>query len=144
MRYFFFMCCSALCLASAALSAAELQLTQAEVRAPLPGRTVTAGYFQLQNDSTKSIELVSASSPAFEVIELHQHIEQDGMMRMVEVASIEVDAGARLIFAPGGLHMMMFTPTQPLVIGETVPVTLQFKDGSQLQFAFPLVAMPRR
>ena len=144
MRYFFLMCCSVFGLVSGALSAAELHLTQAEVRAPLPGRTVTAGYFQLQNDTTKRIELVSASSPAFEVIELHQHIEQDGMMRMVEVESIEVDAGARLIFAPGGLHMMMFTPTQALVIGETIPVTLQFNDGSQLLFEFPLVAMPRR
>lgn len=144
MRYFLILCCIVLCLTPAIAQAESLQLTQGEVRVPMPGRSVTAGYFTLHNASTKTIELIGASSPAFQRIELHQHIEQDGMMRMVEVAAIEVDAGATLVFQPGGLHLMLFDPLVPLSVGEEISVTLIFAAGEQLTVNLPLTAMPRR
>lgn len=144
MRYFLILCCVWFGFASSAVFAVPLQLTQGEIRVPMPGRTVTAGYFTLQNTTNETLELVAATSPAFTQIELHQHIEQDGMMRMVEVASVELSAGATVIFQPGGLHLMLFEPLQPLNAGDTLPVTLHFADGKQLDAVLPLVAMPRR
>ncbi len=144
MRYILSSCLAFCCLLSLPLAATELQLRQAEIRAPLPGRTVTAGYFELQNTSAQTIEVVGARSPAFARIELHQHIEHEGMMRMVEVESIEVAPGATLRFQPGGLHLMLFTPQQPISVGDTVPLSLLFLDGSELLLEFPIVAMPRR
>jgi len=144
MRYFLILCCVWFGLTSSAVGAASLQLTQGEIRVPMPGRTVTAGYFTLQNTTNETVELVAASSPAFSQIELHQHIEQEGMMRMVEVESIELAAGATVIFQPGGLHLMLFEPLQPLNAGDTLPLTLHFADGKQLDVVLPLVAMPRR
>jgi copper(I)-binding protein len=109
--------------------AAELQLVQGEIRLPMPGRTVTAGYVSLQNQSPEMQELVAASSPVFERIELHTHIEQDGMMRMVEVESIELEPGATLLMQPGGLHLMLFEPLHSLALGEMVPIQLRFTSG---------------
>lgn len=144
MRYFLILCCVWFGLTSSAVGAASLQLTQGEIRVPMPGRTVTAGYFTLQNTTNETVELVAASSTAFSQIELHQHIEQEGMMRMVEVESIELAAGATVIFQPGGLHLMLFEPLQPLNAGDTLPLTLHFADGKQLDVVLLLVAMPRR
>lgn len=124
--------------------AAELQLTQGEVRVPMPGRTVTAGYFSLVNNSAAAVELVKASSSAFARVELHQHIKQDDVMRMVEVEAISVDPGATLVFQPGGLHLMLFEPQVALTVGDTVSVTLYFADNTTKELQLPLTAMPRR
>lgn len=124
--------------------AAELQLTQGEVRVPMPGRTVTAGYFSLVNNSAAAVELVKASSPAFARVELHQHIKQGDVMRMVEVEAISVDPGATLVFQPGGLHLMLFEPQVALTVGDTVSVTLYFADNTTKELQLPLTAMPRR
>lgn len=124
--------------------AAELQLTQGEVRVPMPGRTVTAGYFSLVNNSAAAVELVKASSSAFARVELHQHIKQGDVMRMVEVEAISVDPGATLVFQPGGLHLMLFEPQVALTVGDTVSVTLYFADNTTKELQLPLTAMPRR
>lgn len=144
MRYFLILYCIVLCFTPAIAQTALLQLQQGEIRVPMPGRTVTAGYFTLHNASADAVELTGASSDAFKRIELHQHIEHDGMMRMVEVAAIEVDAGATLVFQPGGLHLMLFEPQQSLTVGNEISVTLEFADGQQLTISLPLTAMPRR
>lgn len=123
---------------------ATIKFEQGEVRQPMPGRTVTAGYVSLLNTGSELVELVAAASERFQRIELHTHIEQQGMMRMVEVAGIEMDAGARLVMQPGGLHLMLFEPTQPLVLGETIQVTLYFQDQTELHVQLPVTAMPRR
>lgn len=124
--------------------ATELQLTQGEVRVPMPGRSVTAGYFTLVNNTTAAVDLVKASSPAFARVELHQHIKQDDVMRMVEVESISVDPGATLVFQPGGLHLMLFEPQVALTVGDSVSVTLHFADNTAKELQLPLTATPRR
>lgn len=124
--------------------AADVQLVQGEIRLPMPGRTVTAGYISIQNQSPQMQELVAASSPLFQRIELHTHIEQNGMMRMVEVEGIELEPGATLQMQPGGLHLMLFEPRQSLALGQMVPIQLRFTSGSVLQLELPVTAMPIR
>lgn len=133
-----------LAFATPVFSAATLELQQGEVRVPMPGRTVTAGYFTLHNPTEAEVELISASSTAFARIELHQHIKQGDVMRMVEVESISIAPGATLVFQPGGLHLMLFEPLNELTVGEHVAVTLYFADQSTLTADLPLTAMPRR
>lgn len=129
---------------STGLQAADVRLVQGEIRLPMPGRTVTAGYVSIQNQSPQMLELVAASSPLFQRIELHTHIEQNGMMRMVEVEGIELEPGATLQMQPGGLHLMLFEPKQSLALGEKVPIQLRFTSGSVLQLELPVTAMPIR
>ena len=114
------------------------------VRQPMPGRTVTAGYFTLHNHSTQPTLLTAASSSMFARAELHQHSHKDGMMRMEQVEEIAIAGGGSVELAPGGLHLMLFEPSKTLEIGQTVPVLLHFADGQQLTLALPVVAMPKR
>lgn len=128
------------------LSATEsaLIVDNGQIRQPMPGRTVTAGYFTLYNHSEQDASLTGISSNAFERIELHQHSHKDGMMRMEKLDQITVAAGEKVSLAPGGLHLMLFEPAAELEIGQTVAVLLHFADGQQLTVALPIVAMPKR
>ena len=50
---------------SFAANAAELIVTDGQVRVPMPGRTVTAGYFTIQNNTADPVSLTAARSTAF-------------------------------------------------------------------------------
>ncbi|MEE2023302.1 MULTISPECIES: copper chaperone PCu(A)C [Alkalimonas] len=114
------------------------------VRVPMPGRTVTAGYLTLRNNSTQMRQLVAVQSDAFNRIELHTHTHVDGMMRMVQVDAIDIAAAGETVLQPGGLHLMLFEPTTSLEENELVTLQLQFDDGTQLQVDARLVLPPRR
>lgn len=131
-------------LASMPAIATELTVTNGQVRVPMPGRTVTAGYFTINNTSISPVKLMSVESAAFERAELHQHTHQDGVMRMEQVAYIDIAAEASVSLQPGGLHLMLFNPLQPLLAGESVTVTLNFSNGQQVELSMPLTEMPRR
>lgn len=121
-----------------------LSVENGQVRQPMPGRTVTAGYLTLHNPTDQAMRLTGVSSPAFERVELHQHSHKDGMMRMEEIDEIVINAQSSVELAPGGLHLMLFTPQSELEIGQTVPVLLHFANGQQLDTVLPVVAMPKR
>lgn len=127
-----------------AAAATPLVVEAGQVRQPLPGRTVTAGYFTLHNYSQMDVSLIAVNSSAFKRVELHQHSHKDGMMRMEQVEEISIAAGGSIELAPGGLHLMLFEPLVSLEIGQTVTVLLHFTDGQQLTVALPVVAMPKR
>ena len=95
------------------------------------GPDVAAGGFMvLENGGDADDALVSASSPDFGSIELHETIEGgDGMMAMQPVASIPVVAGASTELKPGSYHLMLFEPTGEIEIGQTVEITLAFEQG---------------
>ncbi len=122
----------------------ELVVTDAQIRVPMPGRTVTAGYFTLTNHNHDTVSLVAAESPAFKRVELHQHVHKDGVMRMEQITQIDVASHASVQLKPGGLHLMLFEPQHELKVGESVSLTLHFADKTTLTTQIPLVSVPKR
>jgi copper(I)-binding protein len=116
-------------------SAAGLSITDAWIRL-LPAGAPAGGYFTLHNDTKASAELLGASSQAFGKVMLHKTMEQHGRSMMMEAGKIEVPAGGKLEFAPGGYHMMMMMPRRKLAVGERVPVTLELSGGRKLTASF--------
>lgn len=121
---------------------AEVLVTEASVREMLPGRSMTAGYFSITNNSTSDAELISATSPGFASIELHQHSHKDGMMKMEQVQSVVVAAGEQVHFQPGGLHLMMFDAKTSITQGQQIPLRLEFKDGQSVEVQATVSAIP--
>ncbi len=121
---------------------AEVVVTEATVREMLPGRSMTAGYFSISNSGTADAELVSASSPQFGAIELHQHSHKDGMMKMEQVQSVRIAAGQQLHFQPGGLHLMLFDAKTSISKGQQIPLRLTFKDGQIIEVQASVSAIP--
>ena len=111
----------------------DLEITDARVRTPVPGRDTTAGYFVLRNNTTATVTLQGARSPHARSIEIHRTYVKDDRVRMQRVRASDIEPGQQLEFAPGGLHLMIFGVTD---MPEPFPITLLFTDGRQLSVPF--------
>lgn len=88
----------------------------------------------LQNTGSKADRLMSVSTSAAAVVEVHETFTQaDGMMGMRPVKDgLEVPPGATVTLKPGGYHIMMMNLRQQLVEGQTVKLSLRFASGKQV------------
>jgi copper(I)-binding protein len=103
-----------------------------------------AGFLAITNRGTAADRLVSASSPAARVTELHTHIREGEVMRMRPVPSIEIPAGQTVTLQPGGLHLMLIGLVQPLVQGGTAPVILRFERAGEVRVELAIQAAGAR
>jgi copper(I)-binding protein len=72
-------------------------------------------------------------------------VERDGeVMRMREVAAIPVPARGSVTLQPGGLHLMLIGLTAPLVVGDTIPVTLRFERAGEMRVMLAVQAAGAR
>lgn len=108
---------------------------------PAPG-VPGVGFLTVTNTGSKADQLLSIESPLVQRIEIHQMRINDGVMQMRAMqGGVAVPAGKSVTFAPGGLHLMLFAPTTPLVVNMRVPVTLHFKYAGTVQAV--LIVQPR-
>lgn len=90
---------------------------------------VGAVFLQLENHRAVDCTLQSAASDAAERVELHTHLEEDGVMKMTQIeGGIPVAAGATHALDRGGDHIMLLGLTAPLSDGDMVTLTLDFGD----------------
>jgi copper(I)-binding protein len=64
--------------------------------------------------------------------ELHQSIDDHGVMKMRPVAALPVEPGKPVTLAPGGYHIMLMGLKQPLKQGDSFPITLSFAKAGQV------------
>ena len=107
-------------------------------RAVPPGQPNSAVFMRISNDGSDDRALLSAASTVSEVVKLHTHRMEDGMMKMRRVDQIELPAGETVTLAPGGLHVMLIGLKQQLQPGDDVPLTLTLDDGSELSLMAPV------
>jgi copper(I)-binding protein len=108
------------------------------VRAVPPGQPNSAAFMTIMNKGENPVALVSASSSAAGVVELHTHVHEDGMMKMRRIEKIDVPAGGSTALEPGGLHVMLIGLTQDLKPEDKVAITLEFSDGSTQELEAPV------
>jgi periplasmic copper chaperone A len=130
--------------ASWAAGPSSVTVTDPYARAVPPGQPNSAVFMTLTNDSDKPLALVAAESPAAKTVELHTHVKDGGMMRMIRIDRIDVPAHGTVKLEPGALHVMLIGLTGDLAVGGNVDVTLAFDDGTKQQVKAPVrqVAKP--
>lgn len=99
------------------------------IREAPPTAPALGGFMVVHNHSDREQAIVGASSPAFGQVELHRTVADGGVMRMVHQERIAIPAQGQVVLEPGGYHLMLMQPRQPLKAGDTVAVTLRFDDG---------------
>ncbi len=114
---------------------AQMQIEKPWARATAPGAKVAGGYMLIRNRGAAD-KLVSASSPSAGKVELHVHINDNGVMKMREVPGYEVPAKGQFELKPGGAHLMFMDLKRPFKEGEKVPVTLKFEKAGELSAVF--------
>lgn len=133
--------CAALCLSTALYAgnaADSVEVDGAFARAVPPGQPNSASFLSLTNRDDVDHALTGADSNASEVVELHTHLMEDGMMKMRRVDKIDLPAGETVKLEPGGLHIMLIGLEKQLMPGEDVEVTLIFEDGSRTTLKAPV------
>ncbi len=113
------------------IALAELDIRDPWIKNLPPSVPVRAGYMTIHNPQSKAVSIVSLRSDAFASIEIHQTIEQDGMMRMEQVPSLTIEANSSVQLAPGGLHLMMMNPSEPTQPGDLLEIVIVLDDGSE-------------
>ena len=109
-----------------------IEVQQAWIREAPPASRVLAGYMTIINTGDAPAEITGISSPDFARAELHHTRVEDGVARMVPVASIPVPAGGRVRLEPGGMHLMLFDPGRPLKSGDVVRLEVKQNGGATL------------
>lgn len=133
-------CAAANPAAPAATAAAgdSINLQDAWVKAVDDG--MSAAFGTLENDGPTAVTVVSATTPASGMAELHETVENEAgeMVMRPREGGFTVPAGGSLELAPGGNHIMLMDLTAPLEAGAEASFTLTFSDGSTYDFSAPV------
>ena len=111
------------------VAADGVSVSDAWARATPGGAASGAAYLMLMGGD-KADALTGASTPVATTAELHQTISDQGVMKMRPVASVAIPAGGMVTFKPGGYHVMLSGLKNPLVAGQTFPLTLTFQHAA--------------
>jgi periplasmic copper chaperone A len=115
---------------------AQVQIEQPWTRATAPGAQVAGGYMTIRNAGAAD-KLISVSSPAAAKVELHVHINDNGVMKMREVpGGYDIPAKGAFELKPGGAHLMFMDLKTPLKEGDKVPVKMKFEKAGEVSAEF--------
>ena len=111
---------------STSVFAGDIQIDGAWARATVPGRNSANVYMFI--NSKQAVTLVGASSNASTAAELRTMTHKNGMMKTIEIKSIDIPANSRMdMSSEHGYHVTLVDLKAPLKAGETVPLTLSFE-----------------
>lgn len=110
----------------------KVVVSNAQIRDFLPGSKSSAGYLTLVNHGDTVIELTKVSIENLGRVEVHEHQHVNGMMKMQKIDVLQIKAHQQLDFKPGGYHLMVFEPKEPLKIGQELKLTLYFSNGDRV------------
>ncbi len=117
---------------NSAVSAQAIEVQSAIVRMVPAGQKVSAAFFTLLNPDSRDRTLVAARSDAASAVEVHEHVMQDGLMKMRRVQSLMLPGHGSVTLEPGGLHLMLIGLTRALQLDEVILIELEFADGERV------------
>lgn len=94
-------------------------------------------YFRVTNNTGGKITLAGVHVQGVGRAEMHR--TSGGAMAPVD--HVDIDAGAAVAFAPGGLHVMAFDIADTLKAGGETELTLTFADGDKLSLPIKVEPM---
>lgn len=139
--FFKFIITSAAFLAPLAATQAQVTVNEPWVRATVPQQKATGAFMNLS--ATSSARLVSAKSPAANIVEIHEMVMEGNLMKMRAIPGIEIPAGQTLSLKPGSYHVMLIDLKQQIKDGDTVPITLVFEGLDKKQQTLEIKATAR-
>ena len=102
-----------------------IDLQHVWARPTIGAGTSGAVYFTV-TDRGAPDQLVGASTPVAATAEVHESIDDHGVMKMRPVPSLALEPGKPVTLKPGGYHVMLTGVKAPLKAGDSFPITLTF------------------
>lgn len=110
---------------SACNASGDVEVHQAWVRPTMQGENA-AVYFTIHNHTTDADELIGASSPVADAVEIHESKMENDIMQMNKIEAIALDPDEEITLQPGGYHIMLVSVKEELVLGEHIGLILHF------------------
>lgn len=100
---------------------------------------MSAAFGDIKNTGTEDVTVVSVTSPASGMLELHETVENESgaMVMRQKDGGFTIPAGGDLVLEPGANHIMLMDLTEPLEAGDEATFTLTFSDDSTFEFTAP-------
>lgn len=99
---------------------------------------VSAIFMTIHNHQKVEDHLTKATISLDSRVELHDHIVDQGVMKMRAVENIVIPAEDSVVLRPGGLHIMLFDLPKPLEVGENLNLTLIFAKAGAVTIDVPV------
>ena len=122
----------------AAVFGADVEIDGAYARASIPNVPNSAAFFVIKNNSDKDIAITSANSDIAEKNELHTHIKENQMLKMMKIEKLVVPAKSSLELKSGGDHVMLMGLKKELKVGDEINLELSFSDGDKKSIKVPV------
>jgi hypothetical protein len=104
-----------------------------------PQGGMSAAYLRIFNTTAAADTLLQVTSPAAELVELHESYEREGGMRgMRKMPPIPVPADSNVVLEPGGKHVMLIRLTRGLSEGDSVALTFTFSRHGARTLSLPV------
>lgn len=113
-----------------------IEISNARINPPLPGQTTGVAFLRLDNHGDDD-RLLAITSPVSGRIELHTHLNENGIMKMRRVEGIALPHGEAVELKPGEFHVMLFNTTAAL--GDEAVLTLDFETADDLTVVTPII-----
>lgn len=111
----------------AAHASAQTLVSDAWVRATVPGQQASGAFMTLTADSDS--KLVAVQSPVARDVQIHEMSMTGDVMKMGPVQSLDLPAGKPVVLDANGYHVMLMGLTQQIKEGQQVPLTLVIEDA---------------
>ena len=111
----------------AAHASAQVQVSDAWVRATVPGQPASGAFMTVTADVDS--KLLRVASPVAKDVQIHEMSMQDDVMRMGPVDSVALPAGKAVTLDPNGYHVMLMGLTGQIKEGDPVPLTLTVENA---------------
>jgi periplasmic copper chaperone A len=108
-------------------------------RASIGVRRPGAAFVTIRNRGSLPDTLTAIETIQAERAEVHRTRVSNGIATMSPAGRVEIPAGDQVIFAPGGLHIMLMGLSSPLTRGSTFPMTLVFERAGQIEITIPVL-----
>lgn len=115
-----------------------VKVEDAWVRGTVASQKSTGAFMRLTPSA--NARLVAAQSPVAGVVEIHEMAMEKDVMKMRQVAGVDLAAGRATELKPGGYHVMLMDLKQALKGGEKVAITLVFEDEAKKRFSQDITA----
>ena len=128
--------CAGLWLGACQGETAPFLLTDAQVALPAVKSNPGAAYFTLSNNTERAVTLTGVTVAGAERADMHE--TKGGAM--TPLPTVQAPPNGKLIFAPGGRHVMVFGVPASLAPGAKVNVSLTLADGRKIATDAEVVA----
>ena len=131
--------------APALADADDIMVEGAWARASIGVDRPGAAYLTILNTGGEPATLIGLSTPLAMMPEVHEtQTNSAGVSSMTPTETITIAPGESVSLEPGGLHAMLMHLQEPMVEGETFPLTLIFEDGSEVTVDVPILGFAAR